>query len=225
MPLGSINEYAISALRVFGRTMHAIVADAATSRPIYEIVDGTDIRRYELPSFDVSLRLAGDGTARIAYAAGSGIGFRAFTGAGFSTSSVLGTDQYSWGPALVLDDADRAHIVFTHADPEGGCGDTLPAREVGSYYSTNRGGGWATERFTAQIGPASIQVDNAGQAHVLVGGESGLHYYFRNQTGSWSTTPLTTTATGSPNIRRDPSTGALLVAFLSADGINVMKMP
>ncbi len=207
----------LEAFRVEGATLHAVVQNEGDGGTYYETLNGNTFRRYRLAASDpTSLRIGQDGRARIAYAASGSIRIATFTGSGFSTAKIPGSDGGT-APLLVLDGRDRAHVIWTRNPGEwGGCaGGPEPDPKAGTYYATNASGHWTSSRITARVGTTSLQVDPlTGRVHVLVGDDSGLRYYTKPAGSGWIAKRLVSNAVGSAVIRLDPATGTLLVLYM-----------
>jgi hypothetical protein len=204
---------AIEAFQVDRGIVHAIVKDGA-ELSFYETLEGTAYKRYPIsdsPIGTTSMRLGSDGRARIVYGSGRGIQYATFTGAGFSTKRIPGTTGEDRSPVLALDPGDRARVVWTRFEPAT-CGDS----PVGTYYASNASGSWKVQRITKDVGNTSVQVNRAtGRVRVVVGSEAGLRYYTKASGGSWRRTTLASTNwAASPALRRDPTTGTLLVVYI-----------
>jgi hypothetical protein len=210
----------LQAFRVEGTTLHAAVQNEADGRTYYETLDGSTTQRYRLAAGDwTSLRIGADGRARIAYESSGSIRIATFTGSGFSTVKVPGSDGGS-APVLVLDSRDRAHVVWLrNPRAPAACGDTdAPDPKAGMYYATNASGKWQAQRFTSHRGSASLQVDGSTGIHLVVASDFGLRYYAKSSTGSWQHRTLESRFVLSPVIRLDPATGSLLVAYIRQAG-------
>lgn len=211
----------LQSFRVDGQTVYATVQNASNGRVYYETLAGSTLRRYRIPgaSGGTSLRIGSDGRARIAFESSSGVRFATFTGSGFATTripvSASGEDVH---PALVLDPADEAHLLWTRKPGEGGCATRDTEPDDGTYYSTNVSGSWTTHRITRATGETSLQVDSASdRVHALVSGQVGLWYFTKASGGPWTSKRIVPKAwVSSPVIRLDPATGKLLIVYLGA---------
>ena len=227
----------LEVFRVEGATIHATVWNnqgdhdyGGHDQVDYEMLVGSVTHRYRIPGAvgRTAMRIGSDGHARIAYETGTGIRFATFTGAGFATTRITRSNSgEDVRPALVLDSHDDAHILWTRKPGEGGCAtrDTNP--DDGTYYSTNAGGAWTSQRITKSVGETSLQVDPAsGRIHALVSGRVGIWYFTNASQGSWTAKRILAKGwVNSPLIRRDPATGRLLVVYLGGpDGTQPYAM-
>jgi hypothetical protein len=211
----------LQSFRESGGTLYATVQNQSDWHLYYETLKGTTYHRYPIPGGygSVSLRVGTDGRARIAYQTQNGIVLGVFNGSGFSTSRITSPDYEEWGPVLVLDAHDKAHLLWTHSPPPGGCAGPGPSPKDGTYYATNTGGAWKAGRFTTLVGTTSLQVDDAtGRVHALVGGDFGLRYFTKPASGPWTGSKLTSVPVSSPVIRLDPANGTLLVVYIRPSG-------
>jgi len=203
--------------RVESATLHAVVHNTADGRSYYERVEGGVSQRVRLPG-EGSLRVGLDGRARIAYESSGSIRIATSTGSGFSSAAIPGSAVAS-SPVLVLDNQDRAHVIWKR-DPlqEAACGlASAPDPKAGMYYATNASGTWKVQRFTSQRGAASLQVSGStNEVHVVVASRA-LTYYTRTANGPWQGTRLVSCCVGSPAIRLDPATGRLLVTYIGGN--------
>jgi hypothetical protein len=213
----------LDSFRVAGGIIHAIVLGAG-AEPVmyYEIVDGTSTHRYPISHGfgKMSLRVGQDGRARIAYAAPPGaLRYAVFNGSGLSTSVIGGTREDDQLPALVLDQSNHAHLLWSRMPSLLGCANGEPTPEDGTYYATNASGKWVSGRITTNLGATSLQIDEVtGRIHVLVAG-SGVRYYTKLPGGSWGGTKVTSATvplkSAAAAIRLDPATGRLLIVYLA----------
>jgi hypothetical protein len=190
----------------------------------FETLRGSDFHRYLIADAlqdpdapQAAMRVAGDGTARIAYAAAGGIRFGRFADSGFTTSTIAGTKPGDFAPVLVLDTSDHAHVLWTRY-PHGGCALPDPPSDAGLYYATNVSGTWKAERFTTASGSAALQVDNtSGQVDILTASGHALGYYTKPRSGPWANTMLSSPGTsmdfGNAALARDPARGTLLAVW------------
>jgi len=219
----------LDALRVVGGTLHvAVHADAAMA---YVTLHGATYHRYPIAvhtdGAGASLRVGDDGKARVAYedsdlpADQSQIRYGVFTGSGFSTSAIPGSDE-GWDPQVVLGAGDTAYVLWQRSPQPGGCVTREAEAADGTYFATNAGGAWSTTRLTSLAGDASLTVDPAtGTVDVVVSGSDeydvpsveGFLFLTRSPDGAWGTTTLSATEVDAPVIRLDPVTGAALVAY------------
>jgi len=221
----------LDALRVVGGTLHvAVHADAAMA---YETLHGTTYHRYSIAVHTggaaASLRLGDDGKARVVWEDSdlpgddSLIEYGLFTGSGFSTAAIPGSDE-GWAPQLVLGATDAAYVVWNRSAQPGGCVIRGAEPTDGTYFATNVSGVWVSSRLTPTVGDAALTVDVVtGRIHALVSGvdpnvccpqEPGdLLYLTQMAGGPWAQTALMPVEVASPVIKLDPATGGLLVMF------------
>jgi hypothetical protein len=217
--IGEVADH-LHSFRVVGGTIHATVANERDGLVYYETENGDAYRRYRIPQATgvTALRVGDDGKARVAYEAEGAIWYGVFNGSGFSREKVAGSTN-GYRPVLVLTAGDRPYLLWRRGyHGSGGCIDPDSEPEAGTYYATKVGGVWESVRLTPQRGVASITIDvNAGRIHVLVSGRDGLAYLSRTGSGSWSKHTFAEVNTSDGAIRLDPTTGALLVAFIGYD--------
>jgi hypothetical protein len=222
----------LDSFRVAGGIIHAIVLGAG-AEPVmyYEIVDGASTHRYPISHGfgKMSLRVGTDGRARIAYySPPGGLRYAIFTGSGLSTSAIGGTREDDQLPALVLDQRNHAHLLWSRMPGLGGCAGTEPTPEDGTYYATNASGTWVSGRITTNLGTTSLQVDEiTGRIHVVVAG-SGVRYYTKLPGASWGGTKVTSAGplqlSAAAAIRLDPATGRLLIVYLAQQSGGLSKV-
>ncbi len=216
----------LEVFRVEGATIHATVWNqrdehsyAGHDRVYYETLVGAVAHRYRIPGAvgRTAMRIGTDGRARIAYETGDGIRLATFTGSGFATTRVARSKSAEdVRPALVLDARNDAHVLWTRKPSEGGCVTRDANPDDGTYYSTNAGGSWTSQRITKSVGETSLQVDPAsGRIHAIVSGRVGIWYFTKALGGSWAAKRVAAKRwVLSPVIRLDPATGRLLVVYL-----------
>jgi len=228
----------LDALRVVAGTIYVSIHDG--EEIVYATLRGTTYRRYAIAHSTqsdaiASLRVGDDGKARVAYEAydaandSSAIRYGEFTGAGFSTSLIPGSDE-GWAPAMVLGKGDSVYVVWNRSPEPGGCVIRDPEPTDGTYFSTNAGDTWQTSRLSLSVGEAALTVDVvSGQVHALVSGadpnatspqaSASLVYFTEPAGGPWTPTTLLPYEVDSPVIKLDQATGALLVMYaVTPDG-------
>jgi hypothetical protein len=206
-------------LRVVAGTIHLTVKDRSTGRIYYETASAGAVARYSLPGAvgGTSLRIGSDRLARIAYEAASNLQYAVFDGAGFSHSAIAGSTK-GWGPSLVLDGQNHAHVLWTRSYHDGGCAEPEPEPEDGTYYGTDASGSWTFKRISSAMDGGSLTLDPAtGRLHVAITGRFGIRYLTKGATGGWSQTRITTAADWSPIIRFNPKNGQVLVVYIGQD--------
>jgi len=224
--IGEIADH-LHSLRVTGGTIHATVTNADDGVIYYEMLNDASSQRYEIlhATGEVALRVGDDGKARIAYEAAGAIWYGVFTGSGFSSEEIDGSGN-GYGPVLVLGAADRPYLLWRrgYQGRIGGCSSPDPGPDDGTYLGTKFGDRWQSERLTPAEGVRSLTVDiKTGRVHVLVTGESRLVYRFKSGSDAWSTHTFGALQPSDAVIRREPLTGALLVAYIlwESDGAHV----
>jgi hypothetical protein len=228
--IGQSGEH-LDALRVVGGTIHVAVHGGASM--YYETVHGSTAHRYTIADLTgmsmPALRVGDDGKARVAYEPGDGgITFGAFTGSGFATSQVPGSEE-GWDPVMVLGNGDAAYLLWDRSPEPGGCVTREAEAEDGTYFATNAGGSWHTSRLTPLVGDASLTVDTStGTVDAVVSGSDdydsprveGFAYFMGPAGGPWAQTTLLPHQVDSPLIKLDPASGELVVMYetTAADG-------
>ncbi len=221
--IGKSGEH-LDALRVAGGTIHAAVHGGASM--YYETVHGSTTHRYTIADLTgmsaPALRVGDDGNARVAYEPGDGgITFGTFTGSGFATSQVTGSDE-GWDPVMVLGKGDAAYLLWDRSPEPGGCVTREAEAEDGTYLATNAGGSWHASRLTPLVGDASLTVDTStGMVDAVVSGSDdfdsprveGFAYFMGPAVGPWVETMLLPEEVQSPAIKLDTATGVLLVMY------------
>jgi hypothetical protein len=206
----------LQGFKVGGGTVHATVR-GHDGLSYYENLNGATLHRYPISHVAIgptSLNVGSDGQARIAFVAGvGGIRYALFTGSGFSASRVAGSTGGDSDAVATLDASDKGHLVWTRY-VEGACGYS----PVGTYYATNASGAWKTQRITRNSGVNSIQVDETGRIHVLI----GTAYYTKVGNGPWTRTVLASPSwVAAGALRVDPATGAKLVVYIDGDSSRI----
>ena len=221
--IGTTGEH-LDALRVVDGIVHVAVHGGASM--YYETVHGSTVHRYtiaDLTGMSVpALRVGDDGKARVAYEPGDGgITFGTFTGSGFATSPVTGSEE-GWDPVMVLGTGDAAYLLWDRSPEPGGCVIRDAEPTDGTYFSTNAGGSWHTSRLTPLVGDASLTVDTStGVVDAVVSGSDdydsprveGFAYFTGPAGGPWVETTLLPAEVASPVIKLDAASGGLLVMY------------
>jgi hypothetical protein len=215
----------LAAFRIAGGKIHATVLNDSDSKTYYETVKGTALHRYSIPGGQdaPAMRIGSDGKARVAYRTSAGIRYGTFSSGGaLSSRLIAGSVPDDYAPILVLDSANKAHVLWQHspfANP--GCAVPDGTPHDGTYYGTNRTGTWHSSRVTVRYGETALAVsDSTHRAHILVSNGTGLRYYSGPEGGPWTTKVLTTASVMSPLILLRQSSGALLVVYLRDRGSN-----
>ena len=131
----------------------------------------------------------------------------------------------SWSSAT----GDAAYLLWDRSPEPGGCVIREAEAEDGTYFATNAGGTWHTSRLTPLVGDPSLTVDTStGTVDAVVSGSDdydsprveGFAYFTGPAGGPWAQTTLLPHEVGSPVIKLDTATGALLVMYedTAADG-------
>ena len=218
--IGSTRDH-LQAFRVSGSVIHATVANEKDGKTWYEIVAGGATHRYELPGAagSTALRVGDDGRARIAFEGAKGIVFGTFNGGGFKTGLIPGSTG-GFDPTLALAPGNTAELLWSRAYHGIGCAEPGPQPEDGTYFATNAGGTWATHKLSGAVGATSLIVDPAtGELHALIIDGRIIDEFDKRAGAAWRKTRLSTTGwVYSPVIRQDPTTGGLVLAYVSQVG-------
>jgi hypothetical protein len=212
----------LQSLRVVGSTIHATVVNEADGKTWYETVDGDRVERTVIAgAAEAALRIGNDGVARIAYAHADGIRYGSVDHDGVRAETIPGSAHGS-GPVFALAADGTAAMFWTRYEFSGGCAEPDPPPTDGTYFATNAGGSWKTEKISKVIGGVSLTIDSAsGQIHALLGKERGIDYLHRpTRGGAWvkKALPIGKGWAQSPVIRQDPTTGWLWVFFAGTTG-------
>jgi hypothetical protein len=182
---------------------------------------GSSVHRTLIPNAGgwSSVAVGSDGRARVAYVGATGLRIGVYTGTSLSSSRIGGSTDRDWAPKLMLDAADKPHVVWTRSPAPGGCAGPGPEPDDGTYYATDASGSWVKHRITTATGPTTFDMDAAtGRVYTVVGTDSGLRSYTRASNGSWSGVLVAATTAStwadSPVVRFNRATGALFVAFM-----------
>lgn len=220
--IGRLADELVS-LQVAGGTVHAILWNATDGRSYYETLNGTVSQRHLIPGAGgTSLRVGSDGRARIAYPLAGSIRYSLFSGSGFWRTQVTGSSGGS-APSLALGEGDRAYLLWTRRGPFF-CGSYPgPSPADGTYFATNTSGTWVSRRVTTDVGATSLAISaSTGRVYGLLASDGALTYFTRSPAGAWSRTTLGPGFAASPVIRQDPTTGTLLVVYITEYGVNVL---
>ena len=209
-------------LKVEAGTVHAILWNANDGRFYYETVNGGVSHRYLIPGSGPSLSVGTDGRARIAYALAGSVRYSLFSGSGFWRSRVTESSGGSV-PSLALGEGDQAYLLWTRRG-EFFCGSyPEPALADGTYFGTNTSGAWVSGRVTTDVGATSLTSDpSTGRVYGLLANDGAVAFFMRSSAGAWSRTNIGPGYAWSPVIRRDPTTGTLLVVYISEYRVNVI---
>jgi hypothetical protein len=206
-------------LRVAGGTIHMTISDRSNGRVYYETARAGNVARYSVPGAvgGTSLRIGADGVARIAYEASSNLQFGVFGGSGFSHSGIPGSKN-GWGPSMVLDAQNHAHVLWTRSYHGEGCADAGPDPDEGMYYGTDASGSWTFRRISASVADGSLTLDPAsGRVHVAISTERGIRYLTKLGSGGWHQIRVTQEG-WSPVIRFSSTDGRVLIAYVGEAG-------
>jgi hypothetical protein len=219
--LGVVND-SLLAFRVVRGTVYATVQNGKQGPIFYETRRGTVNTRARLPGAvgGTSLRVANDGSARIAYEAADSLRYAVAKDASITWSKIPGTNGEDYAPSLVLDANDHADLVWTHAFHGLGCAGPGPQPRDGTYFGTNAGGSWDTKRLTKAVGGTSLTLNASnGDLEVLLAVQK-LHELTRTASGAWTSTTIPGPILEGAVIRIDPTTNTLLIVYLEARGID-----
>jgi hypothetical protein len=186
----------------------------------FETRTGSSVHRSLIPGAggQSSVAVGSDGRARVVYPTATGLRLGIYTGSSLSSSRIGGSTGRDWAPKLVLDSADKPHVVWTRSPAPGGCAGPGPNPDDGTYYGTSAGGSWVDHRITTATGPATFDMNDAdGRAYAVVSTGSGLRCYTGASNGTWSGVQVVTTRDGvdSPVVRFNDVTGTLFIAFVN----------
>ena len=189
----------------------------------FETRTGSSVHRYLIPGAGgrSSVAAGSDGRARVAYESATGLRIGTYTGSSLTSSKIGGSTQRDWAPKLVLDSADKPHVVWTRSPAPGGCVTPGPNPDDGTYYGTSAGGSWVDHRITTATGEATFDMNATnGRAYVAVTTGSGLRCYTRASDGAWSGVQVVTAKDGTDSavVRVNEVTGALFIAFVNYAG-------
>ena len=212
-------------LMAFAESGGYLYATVVNDASYFESVHGSQLHRYKIAEAlggianPVSLQLGQDGKPRIAYGSGGLIDYGLFNGSGFTTTTVYHGAFLGWGPTLVLGKDDAPVIVWTHSPSPGGCAIGEGSSQDGTYYATLKGGAWSSVRFTTDIGNTSFQLNpGTGAVYACVQAPAGFDLFTRSPSGTWTGTNLAQFGDTEAVIRRDSTSGRLLVAFIASSG-------
>ncbi len=217
--LGAVADH-IQSFRVVDGTIHATVSNEADDQTYYETLEGTALKRHEIPKAtgDVALRIGDDGRARVAYEADGALWYGTFTGADLATKKIPGSDN-GYGPVLVLGAASEPYLLWHRGYHGAGCTYPDPGPKDGTYLSTLVDNSWHSEHVSTREGAMSLTLDvKAERVHALIDAPDGMTHISRIGGESWAKKALFDRHTSSAVIRLDPRTGALLVAYVAFDG-------
>jgi hypothetical protein len=205
----------LMALEVRAGTVQAILWNANDGRFYYQTVNGGVSHRYLIPGDGPSLSVGTDGRARIAYGLAGSVRYSLFSGSGFWRTRVTGSSGGS-APSLALGEGDGAYLLWTRRG-EFFCGSyPEPVSADGTYFGTNTSGAWLSRRVTTDVGATALTSDpSTGRVYALLASDGALALYMRSPAGAWSGTNIGPGFAWSPVIRRDPTTGTLLVVYIS----------
>lgn len=204
----------VQAFRAVDGVFHLTVTADDGSSMFYESVWSGGSTRMAIPdAVSTSLRVGDDGHARIAFATDHAIKYARVDDDQLLIETVAqDSATYLTSPSLVLGAGDRASIIWTQSvDSGGGCAGPDPGPHDGTYVATENGTGWNVERITRLQGQTSITLDPSTGGVEVVLAERGL-IHFSSTIDGWSSETIPgSEGIGSPVVRRDPVTGALVV--------------
>lgn len=204
----------LQSFRAVDDVFHLTVTASDGQSLFYQSQSSRDSTRIAIPgAISTSLRVGDDGHARIAYATGHAIEYARVEGDRLSIRTVAETDEtFLNSPSLVLGAGDRAYVIWTQTtDPGGGCAGPEPGPLDGTYVAIQNGIGWDTERITKSQGQTSLTLDPATGGVDAIVAEGAMIHFSSTGNGWNSETVPGSERVGSPSLRRDPATGALVV--------------
>jgi len=208
----------LQAFRAARGVLHLTVSTSPEGSVVYESLADSTLTRIAIPgALTTSLRVGDDGKARIAFSTGQAIEYATVDGGAISSVTIAeSADAYLRNPLLVLGPGNDGYIVWTHRiDAGGGCMERDDGPLDGTWFGTDKGGGWASTRVTPSHGEISLTLDpSSGRIHVLVV-EFPMTHYTSTDGSSWDAFAFTNGKDFvTPTIRIDPTTGALVVFAL-----------
>jgi hypothetical protein len=208
----------LQSFRAVGGVFHLTVTANDGQSIFYQSQSSRGSTRIAIPdATSTSLRVGDDGHARIAYATGHAIEYARVEGDRMTVRTVAETDEtFLKSPSLVLGGGDRAYVIWTQTtDPGGGCAEPEPGPIDGTYVAIQNGTAWDTERITKSQGQTSLTLDPAaGGVDAIVAGGDLTHFWSTGDAWKSETVPGSK-GIGTPVLRRDPATGALVVFGIS----------
>jgi hypothetical protein len=208
----------LEGFRAVNGVFHLTVTANDGQSTFYQSQSSGGSTRIAIPdATSTSLRVGDDGHARIAYATGHAIEYARVEGDRLTVRTVAETDEtFLKSPSLVLGAGDRAYVIWTQTtDPGGGCAGPDPGPLDGTYVAIQNGTGWETERITKSEGQTSLTLDlAAGGVDAIVAGGDLTHFSSTGDGWKSETVPGSEDI-GTPVLRRDPATGALVVFGIS----------
>jgi hypothetical protein len=216
----------LESFRVVDGTIHATVK--AEDGTFYVSHAGNKVTRIEIPDAGpTSLRVGDDGKPRIAYSTGRELRLGLVDAGSLATLTLLTTDETNvLNPQLVLALGDHPYLTWTQfLGSREGCVTIDPGPVDGTWFGSDRGGSWSTERITSAgaLGETSLTLDpTSGQVHLLVNDPS-LQYFSSNADGSWTSSEVPgSTYLGAPVIRLDPASGRLAIVGIDEAGLQLI---
>jgi hypothetical protein len=209
----------LQSFRAVDGVFHLTVTANDGQSTFYQSQTSRGSTRIAIPdATSASLRVGDDGHARIAYATGHAIEYARVEGDRLAIRTVAATDEtFLKSPSLVLGGGDRAYIIWTQTtDPGGGCVGPEPGPIDGTYVAIANGTGWDSERITKSQGQTSLTLDPAaGTVDAIVAAGRDLTHFSSTGEGWKSEAVPGSEGIGTPVLRRDPATGALVVFAIS----------
>jgi len=204
----------LQSFRAVDGVFHLTVTANDGQSTFYQSQSSRGSTRIAVPeATSTSLRVGDDSHARIAFATGHAIEYARVEGDRLTVRTVAETDEtFLKSPSLVLAAGDRAYVIWTQTtDPGGGCAEPDPGPLDGTYVAIQNGTGWDTGRITKSQGQTSLTLDPAaGGVDAIVAGRDLTHFSSTGEGWKSETVPGSE-GIGTPVLRRDPATGALVV--------------
>jgi hypothetical protein len=207
----------LQSIRYVDGTIHATVVDSA-GKPWYERVAGGDAKRFRLNGATgaAAVRVGNDGVARVVFESADGL--RLATVGGSSDQQVTIPDtKDGLAPSFVLGTDSTAYVLWTRNNALGGCAEPDPIPSNGTYFSSNLGSAWTTEKLSDRLGVATLTVDpGTSELHAIVGDFAKVEYLHKTVLGKWTKgAALPIVGNGSSfGIRQNPVSGDLFVVYV-----------
>jgi hypothetical protein len=208
----------LQSFRVSGSVIHATVTNEKDGETSVESLDGSTLLRHRIGDAlgSTSLRIGDDGKGRVAYETSKGIGYGTVEGDKF-VGKLIPNSGGGWNPVLTLAPGNDAYLLWTESYHDAGCAEPDPLPTFGTYFATNASGSWESSRLTTLLGSTSMTIDPAtGEIHVLISDYRRMVHFHRPAAGGdWANETIARQTPSSGVIRQDPTTGALVVAYVA----------